>query len=66
MNLNCQVQITQTRRESNKSADFLANLSLTQIFFDACVLDNHPRELHNFLVVDIFAACIPRNVWFDS
>ncbi|PNX95042.1 ribonuclease H [Trifolium pratense] len=61
-NLNWHVQINHTWREGNKSADWLANYSLTLNSFDLHVLETPPREFQSLLFYDSSGTCLPRTV----
>ncbi|RHN63570.1 putative ribonuclease H-like domain-containing protein [Medicago truncatula] len=56
------VKITHTWREGNRSADWLANFSISMDFLDFHILETPPSELQSLLVDDIIGACMPRNV----
>ncbi|GAU44619.1 hypothetical protein TSUD_378970 [Trifolium subterraneum] len=60
--MNWHVQINHTWREENKSADWLANYSLTLNSFDLHVLETPPRELQSLLFYDFSGTCMPRSV----
>ena len=57
-----QVQINQICREVNRSAEWLANFSLSLDSFNLHVIETPPRELRCLLFDDISGACMPRNV----
>jgi len=61
-NMSWQVQINHIWREGNRSADWLANFSLSLDSFDLHVIETPPRELRCLLFDDISGACMPRNV----
>jgi ribonuclease HI len=56
------VEIHHTWWEGNRSADWLANFSLTMDSWDFVVLKTPPSELNSLLFDDISGACMPRNV----
>ncbi|GAU34538.1 hypothetical protein TSUD_219210 [Trifolium subterraneum] len=62
INMNWDVQINHTWREGNKSADWLANYSLTLNSFDLHVLETPLRKLQSLLFYDFSGTCMPRNV----
>ncbi|PNX74306.1 hypothetical protein L195_g030223 [Trifolium pratense] len=66
MNMNWQVQITHIWREENKSADWLANFSLTLDSFDLHIFETPPRELRSLIFDDISDACMPQNICLMS
>lgn len=60
-----QVQINHTWREGNKSADWLANFSLSLDFFDLHIIETLLLESFNvffFFFYDIFGTCMSRDV----
>jgi hypothetical protein len=59
---NWQTQFTHTRRERNRSADWLANHSFTHNSFDVVMLETSPRELQSILFDNISGVCMPRIV----
>ncbi|CAJ2669285.1 unnamed protein product [Trifolium pratense] len=61
-NMNWHVQFNHTWREGNRSADWLANFSLTLNSFDLHVLESPPRELQSLIFDDVSGACMPRSV----
>jgi ribonuclease HI len=60
--LDWQVQINHTWREGNRSADWLANFSLTLDSFDLHIVETPPRELRSLIFDDLSGACMPRSV----
>ena len=62
LSLSQTVKITHTWREGNKSADWLANFSISMYSLDFHILENPPSELQSLLFDDISEACMPRNV----
>ncbi|WJX61000.1 hypothetical protein P8452_46145 [Trifolium repens] len=60
--LDWQVQINHTWREGNRSADWLANFSLTLDSFDLYIFETPPRELRSLIFDDLSGACMPRSV----
>ncbi|GAU30478.1 hypothetical protein TSUD_18580 [Trifolium subterraneum] len=65
-NMNWHVQFNHTWREGNRSADWLANFSLTLNSYDLQVLETPPRELKRLLFYDTSGACMPRSVYVVS
>jgi hypothetical protein len=61
-NMNWHVQFNHTWREGNRSADWLANFSLTLNSLDLHVLGSPPRELQRLMFDDVSSACMPRSV----
>ncbi|GAU45178.1 hypothetical protein TSUD_178710 [Trifolium subterraneum] len=60
--LDWQVQVRHTWREGNRSADWLANYSLSMDSFSCSIVESPPSELRTLLFDDVFGACMPRNV----
>jgi ribonuclease HI len=60
--LDWQVQVLHTWREGNRSADWLANYSLSMSSFDFSIVESPPSELRSLLFDDLSGACMPRNV----
>jgi hypothetical protein len=56
------VYINHTWREGNRSADWLANFSLSLTSFNLHVLENPSRDLQRLYFYDIFGACMPHNI----
>jgi len=56
------VHINHTWREGNKSADWLANFSLSLDTFDLHMIETPPKELQCLLFYEIYGACMPQNV----
>ncbi|GAU26504.1 hypothetical protein TSUD_361370 [Trifolium subterraneum] len=65
-NMNWHVQFNHTWREGNRSADWLANFSLTLNSYDMQVLETPPRELKRLLFYDTSGACMPQSVYVVS
>jgi ribonuclease HI len=61
-NMNWHVQFNHTWREGNRSADWLANFSLTLNSLDLHVLGSPPRELQRLMFDDVSGACMPQSV----
>jgi len=62
LSLSWTVKITHTWREGNKSADWLANFSISMDSLDFHILENPPSELQSLLFDDISGVCMSRNV----
>jgi ribonuclease HI len=60
------VQLNHTWREGNRSADWLANLSISTDHFNFLVLESPPCEVKRILFDDLSGACMPRNVRLAS
>jgi hypothetical protein len=60
--LDWQVEVNHTWREGNRSADWLANFSLTLDSFDLHIFETPPRELRSLIFDDFSGACMPRSV----
>ena len=61
-NMSWQVQINHIWQEGNRSADWLANFSLSLDSFDLHVIETPPRELRYLLFDDISDASMSQNV----
>jgi len=60
------VQIKHTWREVKRSADWLANFSISVNHLNLILLETPPNELQKLMFDDIFGACMPRNVQLIS
>jgi len=56
------VEIHHTWREGNRSANWLANFSLTMNSWDFVVLETPHSELNSLIFDDIYGVCMPINV----
>lgn len=56
------MQINHTWREGNRSADWLANFSISVNHLNLIILETPPIELRKLMFDDISGACMPRNV----
>ena len=62
LSLSWTVKITHTWREGNRSADWLANFSISIDFLDFRILETPPSQLQSLLFDDISETCMPRSV----
>jgi ribonuclease HI len=60
--LDWQVQVRNTWREGNRSADWLSNYSISMSSFDCSIVESPPSELRSLLFDNLSGACLPRNV----
>jgi hypothetical protein len=62
LKLNWRVQFNHTCRERNRSADWMANFSISLNSFNIHVIQTPPNEVSSLLFTDISGACMPKNI----
>jgi len=62
LSMDWQVQVLHTLREGNRSADWLANNSLSLDSYRCSMVESPPNDLHSLLFDDFFGVYMPKSV----